>query len=118
MSKKSIKGKLGASLQAEEEAVNERFAKADTALARKSAAKGHSQPTQIKVIRDSFTMPQSDHELLSAIKKRCMRVGIDTNKSEILRAGLAALDSLNDRELQELFQGLTKIKTGRPQQAA
>ncbi len=116
MSKKNIKGRLGDSLRAEEEAVNKRFEAADTVLARKSTG---SLPAQApsKVIRDSFTMPVSDHELLSAIKKRCMRAGIDTNKSEILRAGLAALDAMNDKELVSLFDGLTKVKTGRPQAA-
>lgn len=110
-----MKGRLGPTLHEEEKSVDERFAKAETVLARKSAAK---PPVQVKVIRDSFTMPVSDHELITTIKKRCMSAGIDTNKSEILRAGLAALDGMNDKELSALFEGLTKVKTGRPQQAA
>jgi len=116
--KRSMKEKLGASLKEEDEKVSERFQRADTELARKSAAKSQEPQNAGKVIRDSFTMPLSDRELISTIKKRCMRAGIDTNKSEILRAGLAALDGMNERELSALFEGLTKIKTGRPQQAA
>ena len=115
MSKKSMKGRLGATLQEEEKSVDARFAKAETVLARKSTIRSAAQ---VKVIRDSFTMPVTDRDLISTIKKRCMRAGIDTNKSEILRAGLAALDNMNDKELTVLFEGLTKVKTGRPQQAA
>jgi hypothetical protein len=32
----------------------------------------------------------------------------------VVRAGFAALDRKGDRELFELFQGLTKVKRGRP----
>jgi hypothetical protein len=117
MTRKSMKGKLGASLKAEEVSVNERFRRAETELARKSATESEAE-SSTKVIRDSFTMPISDRELLTSIKQRCMRSGIDTNKSEILRAGLAALDSMSDSELATVFEGLTKVKTGRPQQAA
>ena len=116
--KRNIKDKLGASLKAEDESVSKRFQRADTELARKSAAKTEESQSTEKVIRDSFTMPLSDRELIKTIKKRCMKAGIDTNKSEILRAGLAALDAMNDKELMALFEGITKVKTGRPQQAA
>jgi hypothetical protein len=116
--KRSMKDKLGASLREEDEKVSQRFQRADTELARKSAAKREEPQSAGKVIRDSFTMPLSDRELIQTIKKRCMRAGVDTNKSEILRAGLAALDTMHDKELVALFEGLTKVKTGRPQQAA
>jgi hypothetical protein len=116
--KRSMREKLGDSLKAEDEKVSERFQRADTELARKRAAKPQEPQSAGKVIRDSFTMPLSDRELISTIKKRCMRAGIDTNKSEILRAGLAALDNMNDKDITALFEGLTKVKTGRPLQAA
>jgi hypothetical protein len=67
-----------------------------------------------KVIRDSFTIPSGEYELISRIKRRCMRAGIGPNKSEVLRAGLAALDAMPERELVKLFQSLAKVKTGRP----
>ena len=42
-----------------------------------------------------------------------MKVGVSANKSEVLRAGLAALNAMPDRELAKMFESLTKVKTGR-----
>lgn len=118
MAKKDMKKALGASLKAEEQAVRSRFEKAETVLSKKnSSLPPREQPAQngaSKVIRDSFTIPDDEYELISQIKKRCMKAGISANKSEVLRAGLAALDSMADRELAKLFGGLARVKTGRP----
>ena len=43
-----------------------------------------------------------------------MKAGVSANKSEILRAGLAALDEMSDRELAQAFRRLVRVKTGRP----
>lgn len=119
MPKKDMKSALGASLKAEEQAVRSRFEKAESVLGqgKSSTRTQQSSPPSngaSKVIRDSFTIPGDEYELISRIKKRCMKAGVSANKSEILRAGLAALDSMPDRELAKLFQSLTKVKTGRP----
>lgn len=117
MAKKDMKSALGASLKAEERAVRSRFEKAESVLgAGKSAPHGEQSPRNGagKVIRDSFTIPSDEYELISQIKKRCMKAGINANKSEVLRAGLAALREMPDRELAKLFGVLTRVKTGRP----
>jgi hypothetical protein len=67
-----------------------------------------------KVIRDSFTMPVADHELIGILKKRCIGLGIAIKKSELLRAGLAALDRLSDESLAEVAAAVESVKTGRP----
>ena len=116
MPKKDMKKALGASLRAEERAVKSRFEKAETALAQKKAV----EPVQSrkngagKVIRDSFTIPDGEYDLISQIKKRCMKAGIGANKSEVLRAGLAALSAMPDKDLARVFQSLNRVKTGRP----
>jgi hypothetical protein len=117
MAKKDMKSALGASLKAEEQAVRSRFEKAETVLkGEKHASRTQGQPRDgaDKVIRDSFTIPGDEYELISQIKKRCMKAGISANKSEVLRAGLSALDAMPDRELARLFQSLNRVKTGRP----
>jgi hypothetical protein len=115
MPRKNMKKALGASLKAEEQAVRSRFEKAETALAGKGRVASVSRPSaDRRVIRDSFTMPAPDYELISSIKKRCLKLGTAASKSEVLRAGLVALDALSDRELQSLFEKLPKVKTGRP----
>jgi hypothetical protein len=118
MSRKDMKKALGASLKAEEQAVKSRFEKAETILSKKQVP-GPSKEVPMrnggsKVIRDSFTIPSEEYDLISKLKKRCMKVGVGVNKSEILRAGLAALDSMQDRELVEAFGRLVRVKTGRP----
>ena len=118
MAKKDMKKALGASLKAEEQAVKSRFEKAETVLSKKQVPgppKGSSARNGgSKVIRDSFTIPSDEYELISKLKDRCMKVGVGVNKSEILRAGLAALDSMQDRQLAEAFERLVRVKTGRP----
>jgi hypothetical protein len=116
MARKDMKKALGASLKAEERAVRNRFERAETALAGKGTARPAEQKAvgNGKVIRDSFTIPGDEYELISRIKKRCMKAGVSANKSEILRAGLAALSEMSDRELARAFGRLVRVKTGRP----
>ena len=67
-----------------------------------------------KVIRDSFTMPVADHELIGVLKKRCIGLGIAIKKSELLRAGLASLQRLPDASLGQVVAAVESVKTGRP----
>jgi len=67
-----------------------------------------------KVIRDSFTMPVADYELLGVLKKRCIGLGVAIKKSELLRAGLAALERLPDESLARVVAEVETVKTGRP----
>ncbi len=121
MAKRDMKGALGASLRAEEEAVKNRFEKAESVLGgRKNERKGSAAPQpepladgESRVIRDSFTMPEADYGLVEPLKKRCMKAGIGVNKSELLRAGLQALTRMSDRELAQHVGRLVRIKPGR-----
>ena len=67
-----------------------------------------------KLVRDSFTIPESDYALFEALKQRALKSGIDVKKSEILRAALVTLDKLSDAELVNAFGLVERIKTGRP----
>ena len=67
-----------------------------------------------KVIRDSFTMPVADYELLGVLKKRCIGLGVAIKKSELLRAGLAVLDRLPSDRLAQVVAAVETVKTGRP----
>ncbi|QKJ66943.1 hypothetical protein HQN60_09685 [Deefgea piscis] len=81
--------------------------KASQLPAKKSAKKA-------KLIRDSFTFPESDYALIAALKQRVISAGLEVKKSELIRAGLNALSALADEELHKMLQQLEKIKTGRP----
>lgn len=67
-----------------------------------------------KLVRDSFTFPESDYALIGDLKQRALSAGRDVKKSELLRAGLAALVALSEVELQKALDAVERIKTGRP----
>jgi hypothetical protein len=79
-----------------------------------AATRGEGDGKHGKVIRDSFTMPRSDYDQIAVLKKRCLGRGLARKKSEILRAGLAALQRLSDDELVTIASTVDPVKTGRP----
>jgi hypothetical protein len=66
------------------------------------------------VIRDSFTMPVLDYELIGALKSKCIGLGLAVKKSELLRAGLHALTQISDANLAQVIAAVESVKTGRP----
>lgn len=85
-------------------------AKAKPAAATKTIAK----PKKVKLVRDSFSFPEHEHELLSALKKRAKNLGKEFKKSEILRAGVAHLVAMADAALVAALDKVERVKTGRP----
>ncbi|CAN5599142.1 hypothetical protein BH09PSE5_BH09PSE5_28940 [soil metagenome] len=67
-----------------------------------------------KLVRDSFTMPRADFDLVDALKGRALAFHRPAKKSELLRAGLHALAALSGPELRASLEKLTPLKTGRP----
>jgi hypothetical protein len=119
MAKKDMKSALKNSLSVEEKSVQDRFEKAETLLGKKEGLSPEIKITQVeklKVVRDSFTMPQTDYELITTLKKRSLESGIQATKSEILRAGLLALNQMTEVEFVSKIETVEKIKTGRPKQ--
>jgi len=76
-------------------------------------AKAVKKP-KLKVVRDSFTMPQSEYQKIAEIKELCQKAGLPVKKSEVLRAGLQVLSAMADAQMLNTLNGLDKIKTGRP----
>jgi hypothetical protein len=70
---------------------------------------------KVKVVRDSFTMPQIDYDLIAVLKEKA--TGAHVKKSELLRAGLRLLSKLTAAQLKKSIDNLEKIKTGRPKKA-
>jgi hypothetical protein len=130
MAKKDMKSALTNSLKAEDAAVKDRFEKAESLFGDRAETDAQASPSaeqsdsalpktppkeeKQKVIRDSFTLPASDYELINAIKQRCLNSAINVTKSEVIRAGLHALREMSDEQLSEMMESLEKVKTGRP----
>jgi hypothetical protein len=69
---------------------------------------------KVKLVRDSFTMPEPEYALIALLKKRCLNAGVAAKKSEILRAAVANLAKLSDASVLAAVRRLEVIKTGRP----
>ena len=86
----------------------------------KTSASVAGKPTEkklkhkAKIVRDSFTMPQSEYQKIADIKETCLKAGIHVKKSEVLRAGLQALCEKSDAQMKQALKNLEKIRTGRP----
>jgi len=70
--------------------------------------------TKAKLVRDSFTMPQQDFGLIAVLKERALGFKRPAKKSELLRAGLHALQQLTDTQLRGALDSLAPLKAGRP----
>ena len=74
--------------------------------------------SKAKLVRDSFTMPQADFDLVASLKQRALRFERPTKKSELLRAGLHVLATLDDERLRAVLDALTPLKPGRPKKGS
>lgn len=113
------KGRRGVELEqrrAERKAARQ-AALADKVVARVAKAGRSAEVIQRgkqKLVRDSFTMPVEDFHLLQTLKQRALGFEMAVKKSELLRAGLRALNAMEPAALQALLGTVPKLKAGRP----
>jgi hypothetical protein len=67
-----------------------------------------------RLVRDSFTMPEADFELIAALKSKALDARRAAKKSELLRAGLRLLSALEAKVLVAALDKLEPVKIGRP----
>jgi len=67
-----------------------------------------------KLVRDSFTIPKNEYAAIDALKARAIALGTSVKKSELLRAGLMALQGLSDAAYKAALAAVPTLKTGRP----
>lgn len=89
-------------------------AAAPAAPAAAAPAAVEAKPRKPKLVRDSFTVPKDEYAAIDALKLRAAQQGHGVKKSELLRAGLKLLSSLDDKQLMAALQAVPSIKTGRP----
>lgn len=75
-----------------------------------SAKKKTEKAPKVKMVRDSFTMPQNEYEEIAKIKDAFRKAGLPIKKSEVLRAGLKALSALNMAQQKRTLAGLANAK--------
>ena len=102
---------LDRSLQAETQAVNQRFRDADR-FTQPRLQRRPKPAVHTATVRDTFSFPQPDHELLSELQRRCLADGFIASKSELVRAGLHALARMRPQALRQAVKALEKLKPG------
>lgn len=65
-----------------------------------------------KVIRDGFSMPASDYELIDEIQRRLIRREIVATKSQVLRAAIRRFVKLSDDQIVKLIADVDRLKPG------
>lgn len=73
-----------------------------------------TSPKKTKLVRDSFTIPKTEFAAIDKLKTRAIALGTSVKKSELLRAGLMALQGLNDAAYKTALAAVPTLKTGRP----
>lgn len=87
---------------------------APQAAVSEAPGKAKKEGKKPKLVRDSFTLPESDYALFASMKARCLAKGVEVKKSELLRAALRQLSGLEDPMLIAVMAQVERIKTGRP----
>ena len=72
------------------------------------------KPKKPKLVRDSFTIPKAEYAVLQELKQRAARAGGAVKRSELLRAGIKALNAMGDVAFAAALKAVPAIKTGRP----
>ena len=67
-----------------------------------------------KLVRDSFTIPKDEYQVLDVLKGRALGLELHVRKSELLRAGIQALNAMTDRAFLKAIGAVLTLKTGRP----
>jgi hypothetical protein len=108
--------KLRSTVVQQDAALVSRFDQADSVLLKAPESTTELRPVTQKssVIRDTFSMPLNDYALIEKLRIIANKEGrSSTSKSEVVRAGLQALDALTGQHLVEALGRLEKLVPGR-----
>ena len=69
-------------------------------------------------MRDSFTIPKVEYDVLAELKMRAILLAHPAKKSELLRVGIAVLNAMSDKAFLAALGMVPSLKTGRPKKDA
>jgi hypothetical protein len=89
-------------------------AKKSSGNKRKPLSKAFTRPLDKKLkhgslVRDCFSFPEAEYAHLVALKKRLLEEGVEVKKSELVRAGLVVLSSLEDADMKALLAKVPRV---------
>ena len=68
------------------------------------------KPEKIKMVRDSFSLPEGDYAKLIEMKKKCIAAGVHVKKSELMCLGLLQLAKLGNASLITSAKRIATVK--------
>ena len=71
------------------------------------------KPERVKVVRDSFSVPKSEHAQLKALREALAKEGRIATKSELLRVGIQLLAKEPLASLKTLVESLSVVPKGK-----
>ena len=83
-----------------------------------SPAPQKASKTKAKLVRDSFTIPKVEYDVLAELKMRAILLAHPAKKSELLRVGIAVLNAMSDKAFLAALGTVPSLKTGRPKKDA
>lgn len=92
---------------------------AGTGKVRKSAVTSDVRVTkkvpkgESSIVRETFSLPPADSAEIEAVRRRGAVTGVMLNRSEVIRAGIAALMTIDDETFNRVVSGVPKLKSGR-----
>lgn len=113
MKKKTFDEKIHSTVEEQDKALERRFENVDSLLLKSNLRQNGSFIPRALAIRDTFSMPESDHALIAVVIGRMLKSGRATTKSEVVRAGLHVLNGLENGELLKILSNLEKLVPGR-----
>lgn len=73
-----------------------------------------TKTVKTKLVRDSFAIPEKEYAALVAVKKTCLKAGLEIKKTELIRIGIALVNNLTTAKIKTAQAKLTQISAGRP----
>jgi hypothetical protein len=98
-------------------AADEKASKRAAPASKSKAAAPAEKPKKTKIVRDSFTMPENEYQVLRDMKKACLKAGVEVKKSELLRIGVALIKSMDPAGVKAAAARLAPLKAGRPKKS-
>ncbi|MDR3575390.1 MAG: hypothetical protein P4L50_16135 [Anaerolineaceae bacterium] len=72
------------------------------------------QEMATKAVRATFSLPASTIDEMERLRQKLAAVGFILNRSELVRVGLVALESLSGRNIERAIAEIDRLKAGRP----
>lgn len=88
--------------------------KAPAKSTKSTKANKATKTVKTKLVRDSFAIPEKEYAALVAVKKTCLKAGLEIKKTELIRIGIALVNNLTTAKIKTAQAKLTQISAGRP----